>query len=122
MENWKHLKVLVVDDLKIKLFMISKLLKTTQIQITHAENGKIAVELCSNEKFDIILMNILMPVMDGFEATKEIRRFNKDVIIIAQTNYANLLEKCLEGGFNDYIRNPFSKEALIEIIKKHIKS
>ena len=122
MENWKHLKVLVVDDLKIKLFMISKLLKTTQIQITHAENGKIAVKLCSNEKFDIILMNFLMPVMDGFEATKEIRRFNKDVIIIAQTNYANLLEKCLEGGFNDYIRNPFSKEALIEIIKKHIKS
>ena len=58
--------------------------------------------------------------MDGFEATKEIRRFNKDVIIIAQTNYANLLEKCLEGGFNYYIRSPFSKEDLIQLIKKHV--
>jgi CheY-like chemotaxis protein len=121
MENWQHLKVLIVDDLRIKYLVISRFLEATQIQITYAENGKIAVELCSRESFDIILMNILMPVMDGFEATKEIRKFNKDVIIIAQTNYADIREKCLETGFNDYIRNPFSKEDLINLVKQNIK-
>ena len=121
MENWNHLKVLVVEDNKIRSFYISKCLSETGIKITNAENGKIAVDLCISEKHDIILMNILMPVMDGFEATREIRKFNKDVIIIAETNYANLYEKCIEGGFNDYIRNPFSKEELIEIIRKHIE-
>lgn len=121
MENWKHIKILIVDDFAIKVFIISKFLKETQAQITSTGNGEKAVALCSNEHFDIILMNILMPVMDGFEATREIRKFNEDVIIIAQTNYADLHEKCIEAGFNDYIRYPFSNEDLIEIITKHIK-
>ena len=122
MENWKHLKILVVEDNKIQSFVISKLLADTGIKITNASNGKEAVDLIANEKFDIILMNIKMPVMDGFEATKEIRKFNRDVPIIAETNWGGIREKCLEEGFNDYIRKPFSGEAIIEIIKKHIKS
>jgi CheY-like chemotaxis protein len=121
MENWKHLRILVVEDNAINSFIISKFLETTGVQITHAANGKIAVELCNKEPFDIILMNIKMPVMDGFEATKEIRTFNKDVIIIAHTNYGNIREKCLEFGFNDYIRKPFNKDELTGIIKKFIK-
>jgi CheY-like chemotaxis protein len=121
MENWKHLKILVAEDNKIQSFVISRLLADTGIQITNAFNGKEAVGLIANEKFDIILMNIKMPVMDGFEATKEIRQFNKYVPIIAETNYGGIREKCLEEGFDDYIRKPFSSEAIIEIIKKHIK-
>jgi CheY-like chemotaxis protein len=121
MENWKHLKILVAEDNKIQSFVINKLLKETGIQITNAYNGKEAVKLTSNGKFDIILMNIQMPSMDGFEATREIRKFNRDIIIIAETNWGGIREKCLENGFDDYIRKPFSGEAIIEVIKKHIK-
>ncbi len=121
MDNWKHLKILVAEDNKIQSFVISKLLADTGIQITNAFNGKEAVDLCANEKFDIILMNIEMPVMDGFEATKEIRKFNSEIKIIAETNWGGIRERCIENGFDDYIRKPFSREAIIEIIKKHIK-
>jgi CheY-like chemotaxis protein len=121
MGNRKPLKIMLVEDNKIQTFTISKLLAGTNATITHANNGKEAVELCNNEQYDIILMNIKMPVMDGFEAAKEISKFNKNVIIIAQTNYGGIREKCIEGGFNDYIRNPFSKEELIQIIMKNLK-
>jgi CheY-like chemotaxis protein len=121
METWKHLKILVVEDNKIQSLVISRLLAETGIKITNAFNGKEAVDLCVNEKFDIILMNIQMPVMGGFEATREIRKFNRDVPVIAETNWGGLRERCLENGFDDYIRKPFGREAIIEIIKKHIK-
>jgi CheY-like chemotaxis protein len=120
MKNWQHLKILVVDDLQIKHFMISKFLEETKIQITTANNGKIALELFNNEHFNIILMNIFMPEMDGFEATKEIRKFNKDVVIIAQTEYAYLKAKCIQESFSDYIHYPFGKEELIQILKIYI--
>ena len=120
MDKLKHLKILIVDDNRIKIFTLSKILREQEADITTVFNGKEAVVLCSEKQFDVILMNILMPVMDGFEATREIRKFDKDVIIIAQTNYANLKERCIKEGFNDYIRNPFSKEDLIGIILRNI--
>jgi two-component system cell cycle response regulator DivK len=120
MENWKHLRILIVEDNRIQSFVISKLLADTGIQITNAFNGKEAVDLFANEKFDIILMNIKMPVMDGFEATKEIRKLSRDVPVIAETNWGGIREKCLEEGFDDYIRKPFGRDDIIEMIKKHI--
>jgi CheY-like chemotaxis protein len=121
MANWKHLKILVVEDNKIQSFVISKLLADTGIQITNAYNGQEAVGLCANEKFDIILMNIKMPVIDGFEATREIRKFNSEIKIIAETNWGGIRERCIENGFDDYIRKPFGREDIIELIKKHLK-
>lgn len=121
MKTLRNLKILVVDDNRIKIFVLSKILREEAINTATVSNGREAVELCSKERFDVILMNILMPVMDGFEATREIRKFNKEVVIIAQTNYANLKERCIKEGFNDYIRYPFGKEELIAIILKNIK-
>jgi CheY-like chemotaxis protein len=121
MEDLKDFKILIVEDNKINMFSINKVLSQTNIQITKAINGKIAVELCEKEKFDIILMNITMPVMDGYEATREIRKFNKNVPIIANSNWGNITEKCLECGCNDFIRNPMPKEELIALIKKYLK-
>jgi CheY-like chemotaxis protein len=67
-------------------------------------------------------MDIRMPKMDGLEATHHIRRFNKDVIIIAQTAYAFLgdKEKAIEAGCNDYITKPINKTLLYELINKHV--
>jgi len=67
------------------------------------------------------LMDIKMPVMDGYEATRQIRQFNKEVIIIAQTAYALIgdSEKAIEAGCNEYVSKPIDKIALIELIKKY---
>ena len=119
MMRMQDLKILAVEDNKIQSFVIDRLLGETGAVIRHAANGKDAVELAASEHFDVILMNIKMPVMDGFEATREIRKFNDAVIIIAHTNYSGIRDKCLNSGFNDYIRKPFGKSELIDIIKKH---
>jgi CheY-like chemotaxis protein len=81
-----------------------------------------AIEVCrNNPDLDLVLMDIRMPVMDGNEATRIIRQFNKDVIIIAQTAYAfsGDKKKAIEAGSNDYISKPINTTLLYELIKKH---
>jgi CheY-like chemotaxis protein len=120
MENWKNMRLLVAEDEIANFMLISVLLQPTGIDIIHATNGKKAVEICEKGNFDFILMDIKMPLMDGFDATREIRKFNTDIVIIAQTAYAYKREECIASGFSDYISKPFNREALIEIIKKYI--
>ena len=85
--------------------------------------GVEAIEACTNNPdLDLVLMDIRMPQMNGLEATQQIRKFNKDVIIIAQTAYgfSSDCEKALKAGCNDYITKPINKTLLYELIKKHI--
>lgn len=72
----------------------------------------------------MILMDIKMPKINGYEATKQIRQFNKKVIIVAQTAYTFLgdKEKSIETGFNDYISKPFKKVIFIDLMEKHFKN
>lgn len=86
----------------------------------HTKSGLKAVELCrKNPDIDVIMMDINMPEMNGYEATRHIREFNKDVVIIAQTAYALAgdREKSIEVGCNDYISKPFNKKELLEKIE-----
>ena len=122
MKKWKDKKILVAEDEISNFMFISELLEETEIQITHAENGKKAVEFCSSEHFDVILMYIKMPLMNGFEATTEIRKFNTEIAIIAQTAYAYKREECIAGGFTDYISKPFDGEQLITMVEEYIKN
>ena len=120
MEGCKKLKILVADDDPFLFFLISKYLEPIATHIAHANDGKEAVEFCKKEQYDIVLMNIQMPVMDGFKATQEIRGFNKEIVIIAQTTYHYDPERFFAGGFTDYIFTPFSSEDLMLLIKKYI--
>ena len=122
MENWRDKKILVAEDEVGNFFLIACLLEDTGINITHADNGKKAVELCAAEHFDLILMDIKMPVMDGFEAIAEIKRFNKEITIIAQTAYAYKREECIELGFTDYLPKPFNEEQIITMLSKYIQT
>ncbi len=84
--------------------------------------GTEAVEACKkNPDIDLVLMVIQMPEMDGSEATKQIREFNKEVIIIAQTAYglSGDREKAIHAGCNDYIAKPIEKDKLVALIQKH---
>ncbi len=117
----KKLKILIVEDEEVSDMYITIVLNELDFDILHAKNGKQAVYLmASNPETDIILMDIKMPVMDGYEAVKEIRKFNKDVIIIAQTAYALVgdREKALEAGCNDYIAKPIDKDMFIAMIER----
>ncbi len=93
-------------------------------EILKAKNGFEAVEVCrNNPDTDLILMDIQMPVMNGHEATRQIRQFNKDVFIIAQTAFglSGEREKAIEAGCNDYIKKPINKAELLSLIQKYFK-
>jgi hypothetical protein len=118
----KKLKMLIVEDDEISYSLLSRIVQKISKEILHAITGVQAVESCrNNPDLDLVLMDIRMPMMNGLEATQQIRQFNKDVIIIAQTAYgfSGDCEKAMEAGCNDYISKPINKTLLYELINKH---
>jgi PAS domain S-box-containing protein len=119
----KNLKILIVEDDEISYSLLTRTLQKISYEVLHAITGVQAIEACrNNPDLDLVLMDIRMPNMDGNEATRQIRQFNKDVIIIAQTAYAFTgdKEKSIEAGCNDYISKPINKTLLYELIRKYI--
>jgi PAS domain S-box-containing protein len=119
----QKLKILVAEDDSISLKFISKILKIFGENLLVARNGFEAVNLCKkNPDIDIILMDIQMPIMNGYEAIKKIREFNEDVIIITQSAFVftDEAEKAIKVGGNGYISKPIDKKQLIDHINKQI--
>ena len=119
----KNLKILIVEDDEISYSLLSKTIQKISKEVLHAITGVEAVEACrSNPDLDLVLMDIRMPQMNGLEATKKIRQFNKDVIIIAQTAYAfsGDSQMAIDAGCNDYITKPINKTLLYDLIKKYV--
>jgi len=112
-------KVLVVEDNYLNTELLSKSLKIWHCDVKIAENGGAALELVAREKFDVILMDIQMPDMDGFETTRKIRAIGCDTPIIAVTAYVSPGDRisCLSCGMNDYITKPVNITALISSMK-----
>jgi len=118
----KNLKVVIAEDDDISAIYLKEIIKKYCKEILHARTGEEAVKIClKNDDIDFVLMDIKMPGMDGYEAIRQIRRFNKDVIIIVQTAYALAgdIEKALASGCNDYISKPIHKIGLLELMEKH---
>jgi len=118
----KKLKILIVEDDEKSEVLITIIVKNFNKEILKARTGLSAVDLCrNNPDIDLVLMDIEMPGMNGYEATGQIRQFNKDVIIIAQTAYALAgdREKAIAAGCNDYIAKPYNKTSLTALLKKY---
>ncbi len=117
----KH--ILVVDDNKINQVVTIKTLKKSNVKCDSAFNGVEAVECAKMNNFDLILMDINMPVKNGIEASREIRMFNKSVPIIALTaaELHNMEEEIYESGINDIIVKPYDFDKFIDTIKRNIK-
>jgi signal transduction histidine kinase len=118
----KKLKILIVEDDETSYLFLKRLLRELSNEILPAKTGLDAVTACiNNPDLDLVLMDIQMSGMDGYETTRQIRQFNKDVIIIAQTAYAfsGDREMALAAGCNDYISKPIKKTLLKALIKKH---
>lgn len=119
--NWQNKVVLVADDIDINYKLIEEILLPTKAKILWAKNGKEAVELClKNDNIDLVLMDIKMPKMNGFEATQKIKEHKKDLTIIGQTAYAhdNDHHKCLNAGFDNYIAKPIKIDTLLSTINQ----
>jgi hypothetical protein len=120
----ENVKVLVVEDVPLNQLLIKLILIDFGFEIEMAENGKIAIEKLNENKYDIILMDLQMPEMDGFETTEYIRKvMNLQVPIIALTADVTTVdsEKCLAFGMNDYISKPIDEKLLYSKIKKSLE-
>ncbi|MFT5753653.1 MAG: signal transduction histidine kinase/CheY-like chemotaxis protein, partial [Flavobacterium sp.] len=119
-----NLKTLIVEDDKISQLLLKKLVKDFSREILIAESGGVAVDLClANPDIDLILMDIQMPFMNGYEATRQIREFNEGVVIIAQSALSLIgdREKIIEAGCTDFVSKPVAKNTLIETINKYFQ-
>jgi signal transduction histidine kinase/CheY-like chemotaxis protein len=108
-------KVLVVEDIKLNQLLMKIILDDFNFKYEIAENGKIAIEKLETESYDIILMDLQMPEMNGFEATEHIRKtMNSTIPIIALTADVTTVdvEKCIAAGMNDYISKPLDEKIL----------
>jgi signal transduction histidine kinase/CheY-like chemotaxis protein len=122
----KGVKVLIVEDNAINQLLVLKLLKKHGYETSVAENGKIALHKYWNADFDIILMDLQMPEMDGYETTVNIRKMGMgkgEIPIVAMTAHTikGELERCMAIGMDDYISKPFQSSELYEKIHRLVK-
>jgi CheY-like chemotaxis protein len=115
-------KVLLVDDDIRNIFAMTSVLERFKMNVISAENGKDAIEaLLNNKDIDVVLMDIMLPMMDGYETTRAIRKISdfKDLPIIAVTAKAMKgdREKCLEAGASDYLSKPVDTEHLRSVLR-----
>ena len=122
--NFYGKKILIVEDNYTNSDLLDDYFSNTQAKLFFAKDGKEAVENCkSNRDYDLVLMNIQLPVMNGYEATREIKKFMPDLPVVALTGYAQAedMEKCIEAGCNDFLSKPINKAILFMTINRFLK-
>ncbi|MGB9702710.1 MAG: PAS domain S-box protein [Candidatus Kapaibacteriota bacterium] len=118
----KRLKILIAEDDITSDLLLTSIFKRFDCEIVHTQTGKEAVEaFAASPDFDLILMDLKMPEMDGYTATNKIKEINPNVVVIAQTAYAleGDREKAIAAGCDEYITKPIEQGKLLELIKKY---
>ncbi len=116
--------ILIVEDDETSFLLLQAYLAPRNYKLLYATNGKEAIDLFKdNPEIDLILMDLKMPVLDGYLATKQIREFDSKIPIIAQTAYAlsGDSEKALQAGCDDYVTKPISRNDLLSKIDALLK-
>jgi PAS domain S-box-containing protein len=119
-----QLNVLIAEDNEVNFIFLKELLSDLKPNIIWVTNGKDAVDrVKANPEIDMILMDIKMPIMDGYQATREIKKIKKDIPIIAQTAYsfATDRQKAMEAGCDDYISKPIDKDRFMELMVRFVR-
>lgn len=120
-------RILVAEDNKINFFVANRFLIGWGITVTHAENGQLALDILEREDFDLILMDLHMPIMDGIEATRIIRNSenpkirNIPIVALTAAIMSESYDEIDDLNINDYVLKPFNPHDLFERIRKHIK-
>ncbi len=117
--NWNGKVVLVAEDEEINFLFLEEVLRRTGATVIWARNGKEAIEKYRNNKVDLILMDIKMPEMNGYEAMQQIKDTKGNTKIIAQTAFAmsGEREEILDAGFDGYISKPIRIAALLKLLE-----
>ncbi|MCF8229409.1 MAG: response regulator [Bacteroidales bacterium] len=121
--NWQDKTILVVEDTETSTRYFEAALIKTKARLFWAYNGKDAIKIIQSEKnIDLILMDIHMPLMNGFEATKEIKKLRGDIPVIVQTAYvlSGEEEKSFEAGADAFLSKPIKYQTLLETIDKFL--
>jgi len=121
--DWQGKRILIAEDEEINYFFLETLLLKQGAEVLHAWNGRQAIDFIQNQEVDLILMDIKMPIMDGYEATRKIKKVKPAIPIIAQTAYAlgNDEIKCVEAGCDEHIVKPIRKNLLYSIIERQFQ-
>lgn len=125
MDATEQLSILLVEDNELNQRLMKISLKKNNYIVTIASNGMEGVEIFKKQKFDLILMDLMMPVMDGFEATREIRRIEATeksrkytpIIAFTANTLNNDFDKCVREGMDDILEKPFNFEKFSDILK-----
>ncbi len=117
--NWKDKVILVAEDMEMNFVLLKKSLERTNVTVLRARNGREMIDMVkSNHNIDLVLLDMGMPVMDGYEATRLLRAEGNQIPIIAQTAFAmdNEKNKVLAAGCNDFVEKPINTEILFNKI------
>lgn len=119
--DFSGLKVLIVDDLEFNVMVAEQMLTNYKATCSHAGNGQEAIDMVKNSHYDLILMDLQMPVMDGFEATKRIREFNNETPVVALTasSEPEVIKKAKVIGMDDYLMKPINPKDLYNIVDRY---
>lgn len=120
--NWQSKTILVAEDEELNYRVLDTCLNRTKATVVRAKDGIEAVNIFQSQKIDLVLMDIQMPNMDGYQAAREIKRINNRTPIIAQTSFAmsGEREKCLQAGCDDFVTKPIDLNDLLEKIEHFI--
>jgi len=125
-ENLLPIRLLLVEDYAYNSMLVRSYLKNTPCQIDEAENGKIGVDKYKAGKYNLVLMDMQMPVMDGYTATREIRNYEREnnlpatpIVVLSAHAFKEDTQRSLDAGCNDHLAKPVKKQALLETIQKY---
>lgn len=123
------LNILVVEDSESNQALIEIYFKQTTCNLDFADDGDKAVDMFKDSQYDLVLMDIQMPVMDGYEATRLIREIEQDkgigptpIVAVTANAFKEDQDQCLAAGCTDYLTKPVSKATLLESVANHTKS
>jgi PAS domain S-box-containing protein len=120
-KSLKGLRILAVEDNELNRMVLQVILKKCEVIVTIAHNGQEAINLIQVQEFDLVLMDVQMPIVDGLEATKYIRdelKLTTPIIGLSANAMREEVEICKQAGMNDYLVKPYSERALVEVMKK----
>jgi PAS domain S-box-containing protein len=120
-KSLKGLRILAVEDNELNRMVLQVILKKCEVVVTIAHNGQEAIDLIQQQEFDMVLMDVQMPIVDGLEATKYIRdelKMTTPIIGLSANAMREEVEICKQAGMNDYLVKPYSERALVEVMKK----
>lgn len=123
-QDWGDKVILVVEDVDTNKIFFDAALRCTHAKIIWARDGREAVNMFRDNKVDLVLMDLQIPIMDGYAATKEIKKLRPEVPVVAQTAHvmSGEREKCIEAGCDDYLAKPIRLQILIDTLSKFLNN